>query len=147
MHQTPTENVPTNSLVTQWGDKEEKQVTVNNYYIRNKTEGWKQLKQGEILPNTPKSHMQTKSSEISPNETRLQITTNQGLKTLEEPFTHIGEDTRVTPRRGPDKRTVKEQQRFHAEGPEVQNLAPPPTEHYNHPPPTWSEGKTVDLQR
>ena len=35
----PTENVPTNSLVTQWGDKEEKQVIVNNYYIRDKAEG------------------------------------------------------------------------------------------------------------
>ena len=45
-------------------------------------------------------------------------------------------------RGGPDTRTIKEQQRFHAEGPEVQNTAPPPTEHYNHPPPTRSEGNT-----
>ena len=37
----PTENVPTNSLATHWGDKEEKQVIVNNYYIRDKAEGWK----------------------------------------------------------------------------------------------------------
>ena len=36
----PTENVPTNSLATQWGDKEpEKQVIVKNYYIRDKQEG------------------------------------------------------------------------------------------------------------
>ena len=48
----PTENVPTNSLAMQWGDKEEKQVIVNNYYIRDKEEGWKQVKQGEISPNT-----------------------------------------------------------------------------------------------
>ena len=31
----PTENVPTNSLATQWGDREEKQVIVNNYYIKD----------------------------------------------------------------------------------------------------------------
>ena len=36
----PTENVPTNSLATQWGDKElEKQVIVNSYYIGDKQEG------------------------------------------------------------------------------------------------------------
>ena len=138
----PTENVPTNSLVTQWGDKEEKQVIVNNYYIRDKAEGWKQVKQGEISPNTSKSHTKIKSSEILPNETTLEITMNEGSKTLEEPFKHIGEDTEVTPRGGPDKRTIKEQQRFHTEGPEVQNTAPPPMERYNHPPPTRSEVNT-----
>ena len=137
-----TENVPTNSFVTQWGDKEEKQVIVNNYYIRDKAEGWKQVKQSEISQNTSKTHTQTKLSEISPNETTLEITTNEGLKTLEEPFTHIVEDTKVPPGRVPDKITIKEQQRFHAEGPEVQNTAPPPTERYNHPPPTRSEGNT-----
>ena len=138
----PTENVHTNSLAMQWGDKEEKQVIVNNYYIQDKAEGWKHVKQGEILPNTSRGHTQIKSSELSPNETTLEITKNESLKTLEEPFTHIREDTEVTPRGGPDKRTIKEQQRSHAEGPEVQNTAPPPTEHYNHPPPTRSEGNT-----
>ena len=44
----PTENVPTNSLAIQWGDKEERQVIVNNYYIRDKAEGWKQVKQSKI---------------------------------------------------------------------------------------------------
>ena len=138
----PTENVTTNSLATQWGDKEEKQVIVNNYYIRDKAEGWKHVKQGEISPNTSKSHTQIKLSEISLNETTLEVTTNKGSKTLEEPFTHIREDTEVMPRGGLDKRTIKEQQRFHAEGPEVQNTTPPPMECYNHPLPTRSEGNT-----
>ena len=49
----PTENVPMKSLATQLGDKEpEKQVIVNNYYIRDKEEGWKQMKVSEILPIT-----------------------------------------------------------------------------------------------
>ena len=138
----PTENVPTNSLAMQWGDKEEKQVIVNNYYIKDKAEGWKQVKQGEILPNTSRSHTQIKSDEISPNETMLEVMTNEGLKTLEEPFTHIKKDTGATQRGGPDKRTIKEQQRFHAEGPEVQNTAPPPMERYNRLPPTRPEGNT-----
>ena len=115
----PTENIPTNCLATQWGDEEEKQVIVNNYYIRDKTEGWKHIKQGDISPNTSRSHTQIKSSKISPNETMLEIMKNEGLKTLEELFTYIREDTEVMPRGGPDKRTIKEQQRFHAEGPEV----------------------------
>ena len=138
----PTENLPTNSLATQWGDKEEKQVIVNNNYIRDKAEGWRHVKQGKISPNTSRSHTQIKSSEILPNETTLEVTTNEGSKTLEEPFMHIRENTEVRPRGGPNTRTIKEQQRFHAEGPEVQNTAPPPTECYNHPPPTRSEGNT-----
>ena len=117
-------------------------MIVNNYYIRDKAEGWKQVKQSEISPNTSKTHTQTKSNEISPNQTALEITMNEGLKTLEGTFTHIVEDTEVPPRRVPNNIVIKEQQRFHAERPEVQNMAPPPTEHYNHPPPTRSEGNT-----
>ena len=138
----PTENVPGNSLATQWGDKEEKQVIMNNCYTRDKAEGWKQVKQSEISQNTSKTHKQTKSSEISPNKTTLEITKNEGLKALEEPFTHIVEDTKVSPGRVPNKITIKEQQRFHTEGPEVENTAPPPMGRYNHPPPTRSEGNT-----
>ena len=137
-----TEHVPRNSLAIQWGDKEEKQVIVNNYYIRDKAKGWKQVKQSKISPNTSKTHTQTKLSEISPNETTLEITMNKGLKTLEEPFTHIVEDTKVSPGKVPDKITIKEQQRFHAEGPEVQNMAPPLTGRYNHPSHTRSEENT-----
>ena len=137
-----TENIPTNSLATQWGDKEGKQVIVNNYYIRVKVEGWKQVKQSKISPNTSKTHTQTKSNEILPNQTTLELTMNEGSKTLERTFTHIVEDTEMQLRRVPDNIVVKEQQRFHAEGPEVLNMAPPPTEHYNHPPPTRSEGNS-----
>ena len=36
--------------------------------------------------------------------------------------------------------TIEDQQRFHAEGPEVQNMAQPTTECYSHPPPTRTEG-------
>ena len=73
------------------------------------------------MPNTSKSHRQTKSSEILPNETMLEVTTNEISKTLEEPLMHARKDTEVRPRGGPDTRIIKEQQRFHAEGLEVQN--------------------------
>ena len=70
----PTENVPTNSLATQWGDKEpEKQVIVNNYYIRDKEEGWKQVKSSEILLNNSRSYTQNRPSEILPNETTMEV--------------------------------------------------------------------------
>ena len=46
----------------------------------------------------------------------------------------------MTPIGGPDKRTIKEQQRFHTEGLKVQNTALPPMERYNYPPPIRSEG-------
>ena len=52
-----TENVPMNSLATQLGDKEtEKQVIVNNNYIRDKEEGWKQIKASEISPNDSRNY-------------------------------------------------------------------------------------------
>ena len=58
-------------------------------------------------PKLHKSHTQIKSSEISPNETTLEVTMNEGLKTLEEPFTHIREDTEVKPRGGPTQEQLK----------------------------------------
>ena len=59
----PTENAPMNSLATQLGDKEpEKQVIVNNYYIKDKEEGWKQMKTGEISPENSRNYIQNKSS-------------------------------------------------------------------------------------
>ena len=51
--------IPTNSLVTQLGDKEtEKQEIVSNYYIRDKEDGWKQVKVSEISPNNSRNYTQ-----------------------------------------------------------------------------------------
>ena len=129
----------TNSLATQWGDKEEKQVIVNNYYIRDQAEGWKQVKQSEISPNTSRTHTQTKSNEILPNQTMSEVITNDSLKISEVNLTHMVEDTAAPLRRTSDD-VIKEQQRFYAGDPERQNMAPPPTERYKHPPPTGSDG-------
>ena len=136
-----TENVPMNSLVTQLGDKEtEKQVIVNNYYIKDKEEGWKQVKVSEILPNNSKDYTQSKPSEILPNETTLEVTINQTSKSPEELLMHVKKDTEVRLKAGPNTKVVEDQQRFYAEGPEVENTAPPTTEHYSCPPPSRTEG-------
>ena len=135
------EAIPTNSLATQWGDKEKKQVIVNNYYIRDQAEGWKQVKQSEISPDTSRTHTQTKPNEISPNQTTSEAIMNESSKTSEENFPHMGEDIAASPRRASDN-VIKEQQRFYVGDPERQNMAPPPTECYKHPPPTRPEGNT-----
>ena len=138
-----TEHVHTNSLATQGGDKEEKQVIVNNYYIKEQTGGWKQVEQSEISPNTQRTCIQTKTSEISPNQTTLEVPMNENSRTLEENFTCTVKDTTTRLRTAPDN-VIKEQQRFWLGDPEKQygNMAPPPTEYYQHPPPTKTEGNT-----
>ena len=95
----PTENVPMNSLATQLCDKEpEKQVIVNNHYIRDKKEGWKQAKVSEILPNNSRSYTQNKPSKISPNETMMEVTINQTSKNSKESLMHVKKDTEVRPK-------------------------------------------------
>ena len=78
----PAESVPMNSTVTQPGDKEtEKQVIVNNYYISDKEEGWKQVKVREISPNNSRNYTQNRLSEISSNKATMEIPNNQISKT------------------------------------------------------------------
>ena len=77
----PVESAPVNSLVSQSSERgikggelkqgpteKEKQVIVNNYYINDRKEGWKQLEEGEIPPNTLEGKIHRNSSEISPEK-------------------------------------------------------------------------------
>ena len=74
------DNAPVNSLVSQSSKRgieggklkqgsteKEKQVIVNNYYINDRKEGWKQLEKGEIPPNILRGKIHRNSSEISPD--------------------------------------------------------------------------------
>ena len=70
----------------------------------------------------------------------MKVPNNQISKNLEESLIHTKEDTEVRLKAGLNTQIIKDQQRFYAEGPEVQNMAPPTTERYNHPPPTRLEG-------
>ena len=96
----PTESTPVNSLVSQPTERSiegmelkqvsmerEKQVIVNNYYINDGKEGWKQLEKSkiplnrlenktqgnfdEIPPNRSENDMQGNFSEISPEKSHL----------------------------------------------------------------------------
>ena len=77
----PTESAPMNIILTQPGDKEtEKQIIVNNYYISDKEEGWKQVKASEISPNSSRNGTQNRFSEISPNKTTKQVKSHQTVQ-------------------------------------------------------------------
>ena len=73
----PVDSAPVNSLVSQSSKrgiegeelkqgptKKENQVIVNNYYINDRKEGWKQLEKGEIPPNTLEGKTQRNSGKI-----------------------------------------------------------------------------------
>ena len=81
----PVDSAPVNSLVIQSSDRDidglqfkqvpkekEKQVIVNNYYISDRENGWKQLARGEIPPDIPGDKTQGNYSKISPNKTLLE---------------------------------------------------------------------------
>ena len=90
----PVDSAPVNSLVSQSSERgieggelkqgateKEKQVIVNNYYINDRKEGWKQLEKGEIPPNTHEGKIQRNSSEISPEKSYLgDLSTQSGVE-------------------------------------------------------------------
>ena len=90
----PVDSAPVNSLVSQSSKRgieggelkqvsteKEKQVIVNNYYINNRKEGWKQLEKGEIPPNILEGKAHRNSSEISPEKSYLgDLSTQSGVK-------------------------------------------------------------------
>ena len=85
-----------NSMVTQLGDKEtEKQVIVNNYYISDKEEGWKQVKANEISPDSSRNYTQNRLSEIAPNKAMVENPNNQFTTVSEESLVHAKENTRI----------------------------------------------------
>ena len=90
----PVDSAPINSLVSQSSERgieggelkqipteKEKQVIVNNYYINDRKEGWKQLEKGEILPNILEDKAHRNSSEISPEKSYLgDLSTQSGVE-------------------------------------------------------------------
>ena len=81
----PVDSAPVNSLVTQPSERDieglefkqipkekEKQVIVNNYYISDRENRWKQPVRGEIPPDILGDKAEGSYSEISPNKTLLE---------------------------------------------------------------------------
>ena len=90
----PVDSAPVNSLVSQSSERgieggelkqipreKEKQMIVNNYYINDRKEGWKQLEKGEIPPNILEGKAHRNSSEILPEKSYLgDLSTQSGVK-------------------------------------------------------------------
>ena len=141
----PVDSAPVNSLASQSSERgiegrelkqvsmeREKQVIVNNYYINDRKEGWKQLEKGEIPPNIIKGKAHRNSSEISPERSYLSdLSTQSGV---EKEVKNLDQDRRNT------TQTKTEPRRFHREEAEVQNMSPPPTYNPNYPPPARYSG-------
>ena len=126
----PMDSAPVNSLVMDVGKRDmgeqkvqerakenEKQVIVNNYYIGDGEKGWKQLVDGKIPPNISGKGTQDISSKISPNKTPLEDSSSHSSIRHEEQNRNQGK--RV------ESKTIKELMKYHSEGVEAQNMAPP----------------------
>ena len=141
----PVDSAPVNSLVSQSSRKgieggelkqvsteKEKQVIVNNYYINDRKEGWKQLEKGEIPPNILEGKSHRNSSEISPEKSYLgNLSTQSGV---EKEVKNLDRDRQNT------TQTKTEPRGFHGEEAEVQNMSPPPTYNPNYLPPVRYSG-------
>ena len=135
----PTEIVHMNSPTTQT-TQQDKQVIVNNYYIKDKREGWKQVEAGEISPENSEGYIRSKPSEISPNDTTMEILTNQTPERTRESMSSTKMGMETKPHTEPNTRVIEDQQRFHVGNPEIQNMTPPMGGHYSLPPPTRTGG-------
>ena len=141
----PVDSAPVNSLVSQSSErgiergelkqvstKKEKQVIVNNYYINDRKEGWKQLEKGEIPPNILEGKAHRNSSKISPEKSYLgDLSTQSGVK---KKVKNLDQDRRNT------TQAKTEPRGFYGEEAEVQNMSPPPTYNPNYTPPTRYSG-------
>ena len=94
----PVDSTPVNSLVSQSSKRgieggelkqvsmeKEKQVIVNNCYINDRKEGWKQLENGEIPPYILEGKAHRNSSEISEIISRRSQHTAWSRKRSKEP--------------------------------------------------------------
>ena len=112
--------------------EKEKQVIVNNYYINDRKEGWKQLEKGEIPPNTLEGKTQRNSSEISPEKSYLGDLSTQSR--VEKEAKNLDQDRRNT------MQAKAEPKGFYGEGAEMQNMSPPPTYNPIYLPPARYSG-------
>ena len=138
----PVDSALVNSLVTQPSEKDieglefkqipkekEKQVIVNNYYIGDKENGWKQLVRGKIPPDISGDKTQGNYSQISPNKTLLEGFSEQSRIDRDTKNLNVDRDMRNS------TQTKTEPMRFRLEEAEIQNMSPPPRYNPNYPPP------------
>ena len=141
----PTESAPVKSLVSQPAEmsmegtelkqvsmERGKQVTVNNYYISDGKEGWKQLEKGEIplnklenkaqgnfrviTPNRSENEIHGNSSEISPEKS--QVSDFNAQLGSEKEARYVDKDHKVM------TQAKAEPRRLYEQGAEIQNMSP-----------------------
>ena len=157
----PVESAPVNSLVLQPAERSmegtelrqasmerEKQVVVNNYYISDGKEGWKQLEKSKIpsnklenkaqgnfrviTPNRAENETHGHSSKISPEKS--QISDFNAQLGSEKEARYVDKDQKVM------TQAKTEPRRFYEQGTEIQNMSPPPTYNPNYLPPNRYSG-------
>ena len=107
-------------------------MIVNNYYINDRKEGWKQLEKGEIPPNILKGKANRNSSKISLEKLYLgDLSTQSGV---EKEVKNLDRDRRNT------TQAKTEPREFYGEEAEVQNMSPPPTYNPTYTPPARYSG-------
>ena len=152
----PADSAPVNSLVSQSTEKSiegtelkqisterEKQVIVNNYYINDGKEGWKQLEKSEIPPNTLENKTQGNFTKIMPNRSENNMQGN--FSEISPEKSHLSDFNtqsgmeKETKNLDRDRKNITqakaEPRRFYEQEAEVQNMSPPPTYNPNYPPP------------
>ena len=126
----------------------EKQVIVNNYYINDGREGWKQIEKSKIPPNVLEDKTQGNAAEILPNRLENGMQGNFSKISPEKPCpgnlnapSGKEEETRYLDK---DRKNITqaktEPSRFYEQEAEAQNMSPPPTYNPNYLPPNRYSG-------
>ena len=102
-------------------------MIVNNYYINDRKEGWKQLEKSEIPPNRLENQTQGNFCKILPEKSHLGDFNMQSG--LEKEVKNLDRDRRNTTQEKAEPRG------FYEEEAEVQNMSPPSTYNPNSLPP------------
>ena len=144
----PVDSAPVNSLVSQSSERgieggelkqvsmeKEKQVIVNNYYINDRKEGWKQLEKGEIRLNILENKTHRNSNEISLEKSYLGNLSTQSA--VEKEVKNLDRDRRNT------TQAKVEPRGFYGEEVEVQNMSP----HQHTIPTTCHQPDTQETKR
>ena len=103
-------------------------MIVNNYYISDRENRWRQLGRGEIPPDIPGDKAQGNYSEISPNKTLLEGFSEQSKLDRDKKNSNMDRDRIIS------TQAKTEPIRFHSEEAEIQNMSPPHTYNPNYPP-------------
>ena len=137
----PAESVPVNSLVSQPAERSiegtelkqvpmerEKQVIVNNYYISDGKEGWKQLEKSEIPPNRLENKIQGNLRERPPNGSEMNSSEISPEKSQISDFNVQVEDEKETGYVDRGQKIITqaktEPRKFYEQGAEIQNMSP-----------------------